>query len=37
MKSIDLNNVENAAVNFQNIKKKLSFKYYDYFNIFDRV
>ena len=37
MKSINLNNVEIAAVNFQNIKKKLLSKYHDYLDVFDRV
>ena len=37
MKSINLNNVEIAVVNLQNIKKKLSFEYYDYLNVFDRA
>ena len=35
MKLINLSNVEIAVVNLQNIKKKLSFKYHDYFNVFD--
>ena len=35
MKSISLNNVEIVVVNFQNIKKKLFFEYYDYFDVFD--
>ena len=37
MKSISLSNVEIAAVNLQNIKKKLSSKYHDYFDVFDRA
>ena len=37
MKSINLNNVEIAIVNLQNIKKKLSFKYHDYLIVFDRA
>ena len=37
VKSISLNNVEIIIVNFQNIKKKLFFKYHDSFNVFDRV
>ena len=37
MKSINLNNVEIAVVNLQNIKKKLSFEYHDYLNVFDRA
>ena len=37
MKLINLNNVEIAVVNLQNIKKKLSFEYHDYFDIFDRI
>ena len=37
MKLINLNNVEIAVVNFQNIKKKLFSEYHDYFNVFDRV
>ena len=37
MKSINLNNVEIAAVNLQNIKKKLFSEYHDYLDIFDRV
>ena len=37
MKSINLSNVEIVVVNFQNIKKKLSFKYHDYLDVFDRV
>ena len=37
MKSISLSNVEIVVVNFQNIKKKLSFEYYDYLDVFDRI
>ena len=37
MKSISLSNVEIAVVNLQNIKKKLSSEYHDYFDVFDRV
>ena len=37
MKSINLNNVEIAAVNLQNIKKKLSFEYHDYLDVFNRA
>ena len=37
VKSINLNNVEIVIVNLQNIKKKLLFEYYDYFDVFDRV
>ena len=37
MKSINLNNVEIAVVNFQNIKKKLLSEYHDYFDVFDRA
>ena len=37
VKSINLNNVEIAAVNLQNIKKKLLFEYHDYLNVFDRA
>ena len=37
MKSINLNNVKIAAVNLQNIKKKLFFEYHNYFDVFDRV
>ena len=37
MKLINLSNVEIAVVNLQNIKKKLSFKYHDYFDIFNRI
>ena len=37
MKSINLNNVEIVVVNLQNIKKKLSFEYHDYLNVFNRV
>ena len=37
MKLINFNNVETVVVNFQNIKKKLSPKYYNYFNVFDRI
>ena len=37
MKLIDFNNFEIAVINLQNIKKNLSSKYYDYFNVFDRV
>ena len=37
VKLISLNNVEIAVVNFQNIKKKLLFKYHDYFDVFDRA
>ena len=37
IKSINLSNVEIAAVNFQNIKKKLLFKYHDYLDVFDRI
>ena len=35
MKSINLNHVKIVVVTFQNIKKKLSFKYYNYLNVFD--
>ena len=35
MKLINLSNVEIVVVNLQNIKKKLFFKYHDYFNVFD--
>ena len=35
MKSINLNNVEIAVINLQNIKKKLSFEYHDYLDVFD--
>ena len=35
MKLINLSNVEIAAVNFQNIKKKLFSEYHDYFDVFD--
>ena len=37
MKSINLNNVEIAAANLQNIKKKLLSEYHDYLDVFDRV
>ena len=37
MKSINLSNVEIAAVNLQNIKKKLFFEYHDYLDVFDRI
>ena len=37
MKSINLSNVEIAAVNLQNIKKKLFFEYHDYLDVFDRA
>ena len=37
MKSISLSNVEIAVVNLQNIKKKLSFEYHDYLDVFDQV
>ena len=37
VKLINLNNVEIAVVNLQNIRKKLFFKYHDYFDVFDRV
>ena len=37
MKSINLSNVEIVVVNLQNIKKKLSSEYYDYFDVFDRT
>ena len=37
MKSINLNNVEIAVVNLQNIKKKLFSEYHDYLDVFDRV
>ena len=37
VKSINLNNVEIVAVNLQNIKKKLLFEYYNYFDVFDRI
>ena len=37
VKSINLNNVEIAAVNLQNIKKKLFSEYHDYLDVFDRV
>ena len=37
VKSISLNNVEIAVVNFQNIKKKLFSEYHDYLNVFDRA
>ena len=37
MKLINLNNVEIAVANLQNIKKKLSFKYHDYLDVFDRI
>ena len=37
VKSINLSNVEIAVVNLQNIKKKLSFEYHDYFDVFDRA
>ena len=37
VKSISLSNVEIAAVNLQNIKKKLFFEYHDYFDVFDRA
>ena len=37
MKSINLNNVEIVVVNFQNIKKKLFFKYHDYLDVFNRI
>ena len=37
MKLINLNNVEIAVVNLQNIKKKLFFEYYNYFDVFDWV
>ena len=37
MKSISLSNVEIAVVNFQNIKKKLSSKYHDYLDVFNRI
>ena len=35
IKLINLNNVNIVVINFQNIKKKLSFEYYDYLNVFD--
>ena len=37
VKSINLNNVEIAAVNLQNIKKKLPSEYHDYLDVFDRA
>ena len=37
VKSINLNNIEIVIVNFQNIKKKLSFEYHDYLDVFDRI
>ena len=37
VKLINLSNVEIAVVNLQNIKKKLFFKYHDYFDVFDRA
>ena len=37
MKLINVNNVEIAVVNLQNIKKKLFFEYHDYFDVFDRI
>ena len=37
IKSINLSNVEIAAANLQNIKKKLSFEYHDYLDVFDRT
>ena len=37
MKSINLNNVKIVIVNLQNIKKKLFFKYHDYFDVFNRI
>ena len=37
VKLINLNNVEIVAVNLQNIKKKLSFEYHDYFDVFNRI
>ena len=37
MKLISLNNVEIAAVNLQNIKKKLLSEYHDYLDVFDRT
>ena len=37
MKSINLNNVEIAVVNLQNIKKKLFSEYHDYLDVFDRA
>ena len=37
MKLINLNNVEIVVINLQNIKKKLFFKYYNYYEVFDRI
>ena len=37
VKSINLNNVEIAAANLQNIKKKLLSEYHDYLDVFDRA
>ena len=37
VKSISLSNVEIVVVNLQNIKKKLSFEYHDYLDVFDRI
>ena len=35
IKSINLNNIKIAAVNFQNIRKKLFFEYDDYLDVFN--
>ena len=37
IKLINLSNIEIAVVNLQNIKKKLSSEYHDYFDVFDRI
>ena len=37
MKLINLNDIEIVIVDFQNIKKKLFFNSYNYFNVFDRA
>ena len=37
VKLINVNNVEIAVVNFQNIKKKLFSEYHDYLDVFDRI
>ena len=36
-KLVNFNNIKIAVVNFENIKKKLSFKYHNYLNVFDWI